>query len=86
MPRHISPIPFALAATLAASPVVAQNTATATPIAPAAGASIERLDPAFDALVPRDAKVEQLAQGFDWTEGPVWRKSGGYPQILSWTE
>jgi gluconolactonase len=40
--------------------------------------SIERLDPALDALVPRDAKVEQLADGFDWTEGPVWRRNGGY--------
>ena len=51
-------------------------------IAPIAGAqtigSIERLDPAFDALVPRDAKIEKLAEGFAWTEGPVWRKSGGY--------
>ena len=51
-------------------------------IAPIAGAqsigSIERLDPAFDALVPRDAKIETLADGFAWTEGPVWRKSGGY--------
>jgi gluconolactonase len=39
---------------------------------------IERLDPAFDALVPRDARLEKLADGFAWTEGPVWRKSGGY--------
>ena len=34
--------------------------------------SIERLDPAFDKLVPRDARIEVLAQGFDWSEGPVW--------------
>ena len=33
---------------------------------------IERLDPAFDALVPADAKVEKLAQGFIWSEGPAW--------------
>jgi gluconolactonase len=39
---------------------------------------IERLDPALDALVPRDARLEKLADGFAWTEGPVWRKSGGY--------
>jgi gluconolactonase len=39
---------------------------------------IERLDPAFDALVARDARIEKLADGFAWTEGPVWRKSGGY--------
>ena len=40
--------------------------------------TIERLDPALDALVPPNAKIEVLAEGFDWTEGPVWRKSGGY--------
>jgi gluconolactonase len=38
---------------------------------------IERLDPAFDVLVPRDARIEKLADGFQWTEGPVWRKRGG---------
>jgi gluconolactonase len=40
--------------------------------------SIERLDPAFDALVARDAKVETLATGIAWAEGPVWRKDGRY--------
>lgn len=39
---------------------------------------IERLDPALDALVPHDARIELLAEGFAWTEGPVWRKNGGY--------
>ena len=39
---------------------------------PAVG-SIVRLDPAFDALVPRDARIEKLAGGFQFTEGPVWR-------------
>jgi gluconolactonase len=34
--------------------------------------SIERLDPAFDALVAADAKIEKLAEGFTWSEGPVW--------------
>jgi gluconolactonase len=40
--------------------------------------SIERLDPRFDHLVPRDAKVERIAEGFDWSEGPVWDRKGGY--------
>ncbi len=39
---------------------------------------IERLDPAFDALVPKDAVIEVLADGFEWTEGPVWVPQGGY--------
>lgn len=36
--------------------------------------SIERLDPAFDRLIHADAKVEKLAEGFNWSEGPVWYK------------
>jgi gluconolactonase len=40
--------------------------------------SIERVDPAFDALVPKDARIEKLAEGFAWTEGPLWIKKGGY--------
>jgi gluconolactonase len=40
--------------------------------------SIERLDPALDALVARDAKIETLATGIAWAEGPVWRREGGY--------
>jgi gluconolactonase len=33
---------------------------------------IERFDPAFDQLVAADTKVEKLAEGFRWAEGPVW--------------
>ncbi|MFM7522534.1 MAG: SMP-30/gluconolactonase/LRE family protein [Planctomycetota bacterium] len=40
--------------------------------------SIERLDPRFDALVPKDAKIEVLASGFVWAEGPVWVKAEGH--------
>lgn len=40
--------------------------------------TIERLDPAFDDLIGKDAKLEFLAGGFAWTEGPVWVKKGGY--------
>jgi gluconolactonase len=37
--------------------------------------TIERLDARFDKLVPQDARVEQIADGFDWSEGPVWDRS-----------
>jgi len=33
---------------------------------------IERFDPAFDRLVAPDATIEKLAEGFTWSEGPVW--------------
>ena len=39
---------------------------------------IERLDPALDRLIAPDAKIEVLSQGYEWTEGPVWIKNGGY--------
>lgn len=38
--------------------------------------SIVRLDPEFDGLVPRDARMEKIADGFTFTEGPLWRPSG----------
>jgi gluconolactonase len=38
--------------------------------------SIVRLDPAFDGLVPPSAKIEKIAGGFQFTEGPLWRPEG----------
>jgi gluconolactonase len=35
--------------------------------------SIVRLDPAFDALISKDAQIEKVAGGFSFVEGPVWR-------------
>lgn len=41
--------------------------------------TIERLDPALDTLLPPNTAVEQLAEGFEWAEGPVWiPEDGGY--------
>ena len=37
---------------------------------------IERLDPALDQLVPADAVIELLADGFGFSEGPVWVNEG----------
>lgn len=34
------------------------------------------LDPAFHSIVPKGAKLERLATGFKWTEGPIWIKAG----------
>ena len=39
--------------------------------------SIARLDPALDSLIPKDAKIEKLADGFQFTEGPLWRPEIG---------
>ena len=35
-----------------------------------------RLDPAIDAIVPANPKIFKLAEGFQFTEGPVWLKAG----------
>jgi gluconolactonase len=35
-----------------------------------------RLDPALDEIVARAAKIEKLASGFGFTEGPVWSRDG----------
>ncbi|TNJ47032.1 sulfatase-like hydrolase/transferase [Tamlana fucoidanivorans] len=34
--------------------------------------SIERLDPAFDSIVSIHARIDLVAKGFNWAEGPVW--------------
>ena len=39
---------------------------------------IERKDARFDQLIPQNAVLEKLAEGFDWAEGPVWDKKGQY--------
>ena len=35
-----------------------------------------RLDPAIDAIVPANPKLFKIAEGFQFTEGPVWVKPG----------
>ncbi|HWP23794.1 MAG TPA: SMP-30/gluconolactonase/LRE family protein [Candidatus Binatia bacterium] len=37
---------------------------------------VVRLDPAIDAIVPANPKLFKLAEGFQFTEGPVWVKEG----------
>jgi len=56
--------------------------------------SVERLSPRLDQLIPKDAQLEILAEGYEWTEGPVWVPQGNYllysdiPQnsIFKWKE
>lgn len=33
---------------------------------------IERLDPALDQVIDSNAKAEIIAEGFEWSEGPLW--------------
>lgn len=34
--------------------------------------TFERIDPAFDGIVATDASIEIIAEGYEWSEGPVW--------------
>ncbi len=40
--------------------------------------SIIRLDPRLDQLVPKDTKIELVAEDIVWAEGPVWDKQGNF--------
>lgn len=54
-----------------------------------ASGEIIRLDSALDAIVPKNAKIEKLASGFQFTEGPVWVRvsaSAAAPQELASTK
>jgi gluconolactonase len=56
--------------------------------------TVERVDRRIDRLIPTDAAMERLADGFEWAEGPVWDKRGGFllfsdvPQntVFKWKE
>lgn len=69
------------------------NTAYTATNYPTTG-SIERLDDALDQLISPDATIEILANGFTWTEGPLWVPAGDYllfsdipaNRINKWTE
>ena len=43
---------------------------------------IVRLDPALDVIVAADAKIEKIAGGFQFTEGPVWVRDGAGGYLL----
>ncbi len=46
-------------------------------IAPAeVNVTVNRIDPAIDEIVPLNAKIHKLAEGFQFTEGPVWTGNG----------
>ena len=77
--RAAEPAPAAAPAAAAATPPAAPAGAVKSYTAPyPTFGSIERLDPGLDQILPAGAKLEKLAEGFDWTEGPVWVKKGGY--------
>jgi gluconolactonase len=71
MRRIIGFLIFSFAVLLTALSISAQN-----------GGQIIRLDPGLDALVPADAKIEKLADGMGFLEGPAWVHSGGKGYLI----
>ncbi|MBC8026187.1 MAG: SMP-30/gluconolactonase/LRE family protein [Steroidobacteraceae bacterium] len=79
--RNLSGAAAALVSIVLATAACAAEPATVTRAAQVtiiADAKIDRWDSAMDAIVPKDWKIEKLAEGFGWAEGPIWVKNGGY--------
>lgn len=57
--------------------IVSQSSLFAQSSFPTLG-KVVRSAPQLDALIAPDAKIEVLASGFTWAEGPVWVKEGSY--------
>jgi len=76
---------FALAAASSAVAGDAADSIVATPL------NLDRRDAAIDRIVPAGAKLERVATGFKWTEGPLWIKDRLYfseipsNSIRTWT-
>ena len=66
-------------ATLLVSAALAFGTEPAAHAAalPLAG-SVQRESPALDRLIAPGVRVEKVAEGLTWAEGPVWVRGGGY--------
>jgi len=75
-PRGFRTAFAALVLLLSASGCATRKPAAAGPASPEFG-RIERLDSRLDALVPPGAKLEKVADGLDWAEGPVWDSKNG---------
>lgn len=82
-----------LCAALAAAVVLAGSGCRSAARLPVVG-TVQPGDAAFAALVPPGARMERLAGGLQWAEGPIWRRNGGYllfsdipaNTVYRWTE
>ncbi|MGH8060939.1 MAG: SMP-30/gluconolactonase/LRE family protein [Pseudoxanthomonas sp.] len=51
---------------------------TQVPVDAPAFGKLTAMDPAFNDVVAADARMEKIAEGFTWSEGPAWVADGGY--------
>ena len=73
---RIKTIPFLLSIIVAL--ILFNQVSFAQQNSPVTDIKIVRLDQRFDKIVPQDAVIEEIADGFTWVEGPVWNREGGY--------
>jgi gluconolactonase len=64
------------AALIALAGCTAKNEVAEKQAAPPSAGSVVRLDPALDAIVPQNATIEKIADGFKFIEGPLWFPEG----------
>ena len=81
---------LSLAMSAAMSPVIYSQDTLNFPVL----GKIHRFDARLDKILPKDSRIEVLTSGFEWAEGPVWVKDGGYllfsdiprNSIMKWKE
>jgi gluconolactonase len=75
MKRMTGLLLFALSLTLATGACMESLSET---FAPESIGRVHRDDPALDELIDPNAPIEKLAEGYLWSEGPVWIGEGNY--------
>ncbi len=78
MHRAFPAIVASFAVVLSLSSTIPASAQVATKAAYPTFGAIERHDARFDRIVPRDATIEKLSEGYDWSEGPIWFPKGNY--------
>lgn len=66
----------ALAALISCAPAETAKQEKKEAAPPPSAGTVERTDPAVNDLIPADARIEKLAGGMGFIEGPLWMKAG----------
>jgi gluconolactonase len=69
---------IAISLALVGTTIVTSTVRSAEPKVSPADRHIDRLDPALDKLIDTGAKIEVIAEGLTWCEGPAWVREGNF--------
>jgi gluconolactonase len=67
---------YPVAATEPLGPVALSGANSSSAAVQAVPLKLDRLSPAIDHIIPANARIERVATGFKWVEGPVWLDGG----------